>query len=124
MIGSAGGNYASGVLTITLPEHPVQPGSVNVDITVQYEGDISHHYTVVDDGAGGVSASAWGGSVSGSTEGFEPGAPNNLPAISATVPALAGTIDYVLGAITLSIGSLKGSKTVQDYIKMISPPAL
>lgn len=118
VVGTATGGYAAGVLTINLPEAPVQPGSVSVGVTVTFEQGVTHNYTLRDDGGGGVSAPGFGGMISGELNApVVPGAPANLPAITVTIPGLTGTIDYILGVIQCSLGSLQGTRLEQDYVK-------
>ena len=118
VVGTAGGGYAGGVLTINLPEAPVKPGSVSVGVTVTFQQGVTHNYTLRDNGGGGVSAPGFGGTISGELNApIISGAPANLPAITVTLPGLTGTIDYVLGVIQCSLGSLQGTRIEQDYVR-------
>lgn len=113
IMGTASSNYSGGVLTITLPQAPVKPGSVHVGVTVTFDGGISYNYQLQDNGNGTLAAGGGGGTVSGSS--LVAGVPAKLPEVIASVPGISGPIDYVTGIAQLTIGSLQGSKTVSNY---------
>ncbi len=93
----------SGTVTFTLPSGPIKPGTINLSFTLTI-GGLAKLVTVVDDGAGLLSAPAFVVDKSASHQ--------NWPGSSA-VAAITGAIDYVTGAGSLNL-TLEVSETFNE----------
>ncbi|MDX9894338.1 MAG: hypothetical protein RBS34_02765 [Desulfofustis sp.] len=83
----------SGTINFSLPSSPIKPGTLNLTFTMTIAG-LAKLVTVVDDGAGNLSAPA-----------FTVDKPASHPSWpgSSEVEAITGTIDYITGAGSLNV---------------------
>jgi hypothetical protein len=97
--GSAAGSNA-GTFTFTLPQGPIKPGGVNVDVLVKF-ADHQHVYRLKDNGAGSLSAPGW-------RVNFPV---NHIEFSGGTIlSGITGTIDYVTRQVTIDTTGTTGSE--------------
>ncbi|CAG36322.1 hypothetical protein [Desulfotalea psychrophila] len=94
----------SGLVSLTLPDGDIEPGSVAFAVPVTL-GSFIHVYRVVDDGNGHLSAPGFSKKQSVSHATW-PG--------SCSIGGFSGTINYLTGAVTLDLTTISGSETWKE----------
>ncbi len=100
----------SGLCTFTLPQSPIEPGTVSLNTMVSFS-EYPHIYAVKDDGNGNLLAEGWSIKVS-VTNPTWPGSTN--------ASGITGTIDYLTGHCTLDLTNVTGSETWKEPYTFIS----
>jgi len=94
----------AGLCSFTLPQAPIEPGTVSLNTTVTFSG-YPHIYAVVDDGNGNLSAPGWDIDVPVSN----PTWPGDTHA-----SGISGTIDYLTGICQLDLTNVVGLETWRE----------
>lgn len=108
----------SGVASGTLAQAPIKPGTLKVNVLVNFSG-FGHVYTLIDDGAGGLSGAGFKGFLDSSTAsgendyGYRDILTESDTSNSVEVSTLVGAINYTTGAVALNVGAITGVKTTK-----------
>jgi hypothetical protein len=108
--GSEGDHWVNtgGIITFTLPEGPVKPRSVKIDMVVRF-GAYPHVYRLKDDGNGNLSAPGWKIDV--------PISHPTWPGYS-EAGGISGTVDYINRTVSINIANITGiEKWREPYLK-------
>ncbi|EKD35976.1 MAG: hypothetical protein ACD_75C01698G0001, partial [uncultured bacterium] len=104
LVEGVGSGAGTGVCLVTLPNTPVKPGSVALNVLVAFSG-YQHVYPMRDDGAGNLSAPGW-----------ELALPVNHPTWPGLTQAggITGTIDYTTGICTIDLVNVAGTESWKE----------
>jgi len=100
-VNSSGYVNTGGLHTFTLPEGPIKPKSVKIDVVVRF-GAYPHIYRLRDDGNGGLSAPGWSLDFPVS----HPSWPGKTE-----VSGITGSIDYINRSVTVNLVSVEGEQS-------------
>ena len=104
LIAGAIGANQHGLCTITLPQAPIKPKSVSLNVIIAFSG-YQHVYALKDNGAGQLSAPAWEIPVPVSHV-LWPG--------KTRANGITGTIDYITGVCQIDLTNVEGLEEWQE----------